>query len=188
MAHSMLDISAPRLSAVHPVLNADWGCVYSLYVPELMIPEDCQLQDLFPCLCAICGFTVIVRGCLDCFPQMSNLHIFMCWYSSATYLLTCSGWAEAQIPHPKFTLQPQPLNWMAQSVIAPVPKQFSLTLWEVVWVVHKSCEAVSSLILFPRGFHIPISVLLLKILLVSGWKLWLWKSWLQEGKPNSSPV
>lgn len=56
-----------------------------------MIPEDCQLQDLFLCLHAISKFSVIVRGCLDCFSQTLNLHIFMCWYSSATYLLTCSA-------------------------------------------------------------------------------------------------
>lgn len=96
-----------------------------------MIPEDCQLQDLFLCLHAISKFSVIVRGCLDCFLQMLNLHIFMCWYSSATYLLTCSGWAETQIPYPKFTLQPQPLNRVAEPVIAPKAKQFFLTLWEV---------------------------------------------------------
>lgn len=99
-----------------------------------MIPEDCQLQDLFLCLHAISKFSVIVHGCLDCFPQLLNLHIFMCWCSSATYLLICSGWAEAQIPHPKFTFQPQPSNRMAQPVIASKPKKFYLTLWEVVWV------------------------------------------------------
>lgn len=43
-----------------------------------VIPGDCQLQDLFLCLRAISKFSVIVRGCLDCFPQMLNLHIFMC--------------------------------------------------------------------------------------------------------------
>lgn len=107
---------------------------FTLCVTDLMIPEDCQLQDLFLSLHAIPKFSVIVCGCLGCFPQMLNLHIFMCWYSSSTYLLTCSGWAEAEIPHPKFTLQQQPLNRMAQSVIAPIQKQLFLTLWEVVWV------------------------------------------------------
>lgn len=109
-----------------------------------MIPEDCQLQDLFLCLHAISKFSVIVHGCLDCFSQTLNLHIFMCWYSSATYLLTC--WAEAKIPHPKFTLQLQPLNWMAQSVIPPTPEQFFLTLWEVEFRPFMSQKLWSSFI------------------------------------------
>lgn len=74
-------------------------------------------------------------------------------------------------PHPKFTLQPQPLNWMAQSVIAPIPKQFFLSLWEVEFqpCMSRSHEVVLSLILFPGGFScLHLTVLLLKILLVPG--------------------
>lgn len=137
MTHSILAMGAPRLSVVakgyYPSCSqypSKWWlrlCLLFCMLLNWWFQRTVNSKISLLRLQAISKFSGVVRGCLDCFPQMLNLNVFLCWYSSATFLLTHSGWAEAQIPHPKFTLQPQFCLWTQWLSQWSLPNQSSFS-------------------------------------------------------------